>query len=416
MSPRNLSLPVILAMVFSTVLIVYFIQAVPELPSTKSKPVPVPVEIAVIKPTPFTYNIDALGSIAPLREAEISAQVSGPVLSVPEVVQLGAVMKKGDLMVEIDPTPFRIEVTYRAAQVARAKAGVLARKVEIARQRTLIPINRKKLRLAQREHKRLKDLLRRDLIAQQELERTELSLRSMEEGIERIKSGLAEAQVQLTVAQAELASAKAEMARAMDYLDHTKVRAPFAGVISEKQVNVGEQVSPGKVLIRLAELNKVKLRIRIPPNDIEFLRSGIIAEVKVEMSSLSFKGKVAHIGPRADDETRSFPVEILVETQGQFQLLPGMFARAHIPVRTYPDAILVPRTSVITLNGETVVFIVQPNRGIALRKSITIDRTFGSRHMVTGGLTTGSQLVVSGQHLLQDQAAIRIVGTRKLKP
>ena len=415
MSPRRISLYIIMALVFITALIVYFIQAVPEPTQPESEPVPVPVEVAAIKPTPFTYYLEALGSLAPLREAEVSAQVSGPIIRVPAKVELGAAVKQGEVLAEIDPIPFGIEVTYREAQVARAKAGVHAREVEIARQRALIPINLEMLRLAQAEQNRLKDLLNRELIAQQDLERTELALRRIEEALKRTESGLQEAKVQLTVTQAEVASTEAELARARNSLDHTQVRAPFAGVILEKPVRLGEQVSPGKVLIRLADLSVAKLLIRVPPDDIDFLRSGMTAEVRIDGSSKLFKGNVAYIGPRADNETRSFPVEILIENQGPVQLLPGMFARASIPVRTYPEAILVPRASVLTPGGNPVVYVVDADRGIALHKPITIGRTFGSRHLVTGGLKTGDLLVVSGHPLLRDKAAIRIVGERELQ-
>ena len=279
MNTRKLSLYIILAMLFSTALIVYFLRKVPEPTQPEPEPVPVPVEVVSIKPAPFTHHLDSLGSVAALREAEVSAQVSGPVIRIPEPVELGAAVEQGEVLVEIDPKPFQIEVTYRVAQVARAKGGVQARQVEIARQKALVPINRDKLRLARAEQKRLENLLKRDLIAQQDLERTELALRRMEEEVELIESGLQEAQVQLVVAQAELASAEAELARARDSLAHTQVRAPFTGVISEKRVTLGEQISPGKVLIRLAEYDTVKLLIRVPPDDIEFLRNGMASLV-----------------------------------------------------------------------------------------------------------------------------------------
>jgi RND family efflux transporter MFP subunit len=415
MSPRRISLYIIMGLVFSTTLIVYFIQAVSEPTQPESVPVPVPVEVTTIKPTPFTYNLEALGSLAPLREAEVSAQISGPIIRVPANVELGAAVKQGEVLAEIDPTPFRIEVTYREAQVARAKAGVHAREIEIARQRSLIPINLEMLRLAQAEQNRLKDLLKRELIAQQDLERTELAMHRIEEVLNRTESGLQEAKVQHTVAQAELASAEAQLARAKNSLKHTQVRAPFAGVISEKLLRLGEQVSPGKVLIRLADLSVVKLLIRVPPNDIDFLRNDMTAEVRVDGSSKPFNGKVAYIGPGADDKTRSFPVEILIENQGPVQLLPGMFGRASMPVHTYPEAILVPRASVLTPSGDPIVYVVDADRRIALHTPITIGRTFGSRHLVTDGLKTGDLLVVSGHPLLRNKAAIRIVGERELQ-
>lgn len=416
MTRRSQSLLLILAMAFVTALAVYLIRAVKEPAPPESEPVPVPVEVATIKPTLFIYHLEALGTVEAVREAEVSAQISGPVARIPESIELGASVKQGDLLAEIEATPFKIEVNYREAHLARAKAGVWAREVEIARQKSLIPINREKLRLARAEQRRLEDLLERELIARQEVEKTELALRRIEEEMERTKSGLQEAEVQLIAAQAEVASTEAELARALDSLANTQVRAPFGGVISEKEVTLGEQVSPAKVLFRLAVLSVVKLLIRVPPDDIDFIRAGMPAEVTVHASIKPFQGKVAYIGPRADEETRSFPVEILIENMGPSQLLLGMFARASIPVRSYPNAILVPRSSVLTISGKTVVFIADTQSGTAYRRSVTIGRIFGSRYLISKGLVPGDLLVVNGQHLLRDKAIIRIVGTRDLNP
>ena len=101
--------------------------------------------------------------------------------------------------------------------------------------------------------------------------------------------------------------------------------------------------------------------------------------------------------------------------RGPRRLLPGMFARAKIPIRTYPKAILIPRSSVLTDSGKPVIFVADAEQGIAQRRSVTISRTFGSRYLITEGLGSGDLLVVSGQALLRDKAAIRVVGTKKIK-
>ncbi len=416
MTKRKRSFFTVLAMTLLTAASVYLIQSVEEPTTPKSEPNPVAVEVAAINPSPFTYRLEALGTVEAVREAEVGAQVSGPIALIPDEIELGAAVGKGALLAEIDPTSFAIEVKYRTAHVARAKAGVQSKEVEIQRQKRLIPLNKEKLRLARAEHSRLMDLLRRDLISRQEAERAELALHRIEEEMELTQSGLREAEVDHTVAEAELASAEAELARAQESLEDTQVLAPFAGVITEKTVTLGEQVAPGKVLFRLAELSRVKLLLRIPPDDIEFIRRGTVVDISVSVSSQAFQGRVAYIGPRADEETRSFPVEVLVENLGPTRLLPGMFARAQIPVRTYPNAILVPRSSVLTDSGKPSVFVANPEQRTAERRSVTVARTFGSRHLIAQGLKSGDLLVISGQPLLRDKAAIRVARTRNLSP
>jgi RND family efflux transporter MFP subunit len=154
--------------------------------------------------------------------------------------------------------------------------------------------------------------------------------------------------------------------------------------------------------------------VRIPADDVNFVRPGIKAKVKVRGQTETFEGRVKNIGPRADNETRTFPVEINIDNQGPRRLLPGMFARAILPVRTYPEAILIPRTSVLYETGMPVVFVADVERGIAHRHPITILRTFGSRHLVGRGLQPGDHLVVTNQRLLHENAAIRVVELREI--
>ncbi|MFQ5846261.1 MAG: efflux RND transporter periplasmic adaptor subunit [Candidatus Methylomirabilales bacterium] len=413
---RRSSLLLILAMVLVTSVSVYLIRGDDQPPQQKPAPVPVPVEVARITPRAFTHRLEALGTVQARREAAVSVKVSGPVTAIPPEIELGAPVEYGALLAQINPTPFRIDVRHREALVARARAQLRTRQTEIERQKALIGINRDKLRLAQTEYHRLKALFEEGGIAWQELKRVELALRQVQEEVERAESGLREASAQRGVAKADLASAQAELARARDALADTQVRAPFAGVISEKPVTLGEHVAPGTVLFRLADLKVVKILIRIPADDVGFLHPGAKAEVTLTGFPEPLEGRVEHIGPRADAKTRTFPVEVLVENRGPRKLLPGMFARASIPVRTYPRAILIPRPSVLTEDGGPIVFVADPERKTAHRRPVTIARTFGSRHLITGGLESGDLLVVTGHRLLQEGAPIRVVETRELTP
>lgn len=416
MTRRRLSVLVIVAMLLVTAVGVFLIRAVEEPRNAKSEPLPVPVEVARITSQDFTHRLEALGSVEAIREAAVSVKVSGPVVAIPPEIELGAPVEQGTLLAEIDPTPFRIDVSHREAQVARARAKVRTRQAEIARQKALISINKDKVRLAQAEYDRLKSLFDEGGIAWVEVKAVELALRRTQEEFERADSGLREAEAEHAVAEAELASAKAELSRAQDALADTQVRAPFAGIISEKPVTLGEQVAPGTVLFRLADIKTVKILIRIPADDVAFLNPGTKADITLTGFAEPFEGRVAHIGPRADPKTRTFPVEILVENRGPRQLLPGMFARATIPVRSYPRAILIPRASVLIEDTIPAVYVVDAKREIAERRPVSIGRTFGARYLITRGLEPGDLLVVTGHRQLRDRAAIRVVETRELTP
>ncbi|MFQ5540137.1 MAG: hypothetical protein ACE5FB_07005, partial [Candidatus Binatia bacterium] len=155
MTRRSLSFLLILAMALLAAVGVYLIQAIDEPRQPKPESIPVPVEVASIAPRDFTYRLESLGTIQAIREAAVGVEVTGPIMLIPPEVELGATVEQGTLLAEIDSAPFRIELSRREALVARARAEVRGREVDLARQKALIPLSRMKLRLARAEHKRL---------------------------------------------------------------------------------------------------------------------------------------------------------------------------------------------------------------------------------------------------------------------
>ena len=393
---------------------VYVISDVEEKPRVQPPAVPVPVEVAAVAAADFVHRIEALGTISAVREGPVSAEVSGRIVGIPSNVDLGSVVRAGNLLARVDSRDFRIAVRKAEAQVASAKARVRKAAVDIERQHKLVRLNREQLRLARAEHGRSKKLLKKGLVSSQEAERQELAWRRIEEELESARSGERETEALHDIAEADLALANVQLEQARQTLTDTEIRAPFAGVIARKNVTLGERVAAGQVLFQLADVETVKLDVRIPAADIHRLGSRIVAAVRVRGSEEEFTGRVANIGPRADRQTRSFPVEIFMSNSRGRKLLPGMFARAVIPVRDYPGAILIPRESVIFKDGKPAVFVADPERGVAARREVRIARRFGARYMIAAGLEPGELLVIAGQRLLLDGARIRVVTRRDL--
>jgi multidrug efflux pump subunit AcrA (membrane-fusion protein) len=393
---------------------VYVISDVEEKPRVEPTAAPVPVEVAEVVAADFVHRIEALGTISAVREGAVSAEISGRVVAIPATIALGSVVQAGELLAQVDATDFEIAVRKAAAQVASARARVRKAAVDIARQRKLVRLNGEQLRLARAEHQRLAKLLKKELVSDQEAERQELAWRRIEEELESAKSGERETEALHAIAEAELALAEVQLEQARETLSDTEIRAPFAGVIARKNVTLGERVAPGQVLFQLADVGTVKLEVRIPAADIHRLGARVAASVRVPGLEDRFTGRVANIGPRADQRTRSFPVEILMSNSSGRKLLPGMFARALIPIRDYPAAILIPRESVVFEDGKPAVFVADPDSGRAARREVAIARRFGPRYMISAGLEPGEWLVTAGQRLLLDGTRIRVVTRRDL--
>ncbi len=392
---------------------VYVIQDVKETPLVQPEAVPVPVEVAAVVAADFVHRIEALGSIAAVREGPVSAEVAGRIVEIPADVDLGSELAVGDLLAKVDHRDYQIAVRKAAAQVSAATARLRKASVDIERQRKLVRLNAEQFRLARAEHDRLVKLREKELVSSQEVERQELSWRRIEEELESARSGQRQTEALYAIAEADLDLAGAQLEQAQETLRDTEIRAPYAGIIARKSVTLGERVAPGQVLFQLADVETVKLDVRIPASDIQQIDPRVAASVQVTGIDQEFTGQVANIGPRADPGTRSFPVEIFLSNPGR-RLLPGMFARAMIPVRGYPAAILIPRESVVFEGGTPTVFVVDPDSGRAARRAVRIARRFGARYMIAAGLDPGDLLVTAGQRLLLDGARIRIVTRRDL--
>lgn len=404
------SIFIFLAIVILTIVGINWIKQVDELPSPLISPPVVPVVTTIVTPHPYTHKLRLLGTVKAIQEAAVSAKLAGPIANIPRSIELGIRVQRHQLLAEIDSVPFRIEVEYRQALIDRAVAERNKTDDVKKRQELLIDINLEKVRLAKAEWARRKGLFKKKLTTEQKMENTELLVRRAQEELQNAKRALEEAKGQFAISVSNVAAAKAELARAYQALKDTQIRAPFKGVISEKLVNVGEVVSLGKVLFRLIDDETVRILIRAQARDIVLVRSGQNVTIKVDGLENIFNGHVAHIGPVADARTRTFPIEVLVENRNKNRLLPGMFARATIPIRSYPSAILVPRTSVIFEAGKKPsVFVVDITSKIVHKRSLEISREFGSRLLIAGGLRAGDHLVTSGQHLLKDNAKVRII-------
>jgi len=106
MTSRKRSFLIILAITLITAASVYLIQSVEEPIPTEPEPVPVAVEVATIIPRPFTHRLEALGTVEPIREAEVGAQVSGPITFIPPEIELGTSVEKGVGSISASTPPF----------------------------------------------------------------------------------------------------------------------------------------------------------------------------------------------------------------------------------------------------------------------------------------------------------------------
>lgn len=276
----------------------------------------VEVEVSEVVQGNLTSSISAPGVVQPLTEVQISSSVAGTVQKLP--VKEGQKVKKGDLLLQIDPTEFR-------AQVRRALAGL-----EVAQ------ANQQQ---ARSRWNRARQLYNSKLISEQEYEA---------------------ARTEHLLSQAQVKEARANLEQASEGLRQTTITSPIKGTVTQINVVLGENVitgtlnTPGTKLMVVADLSKMEVESQVDEADIAKVTMGQRAVIEVEaIPEKNYEGTVHEIGYSADDgetegnETVNYNVSILIKDSIS-ELKPGMTATSDIITSELKNVLMVPIQSVVT--------------------------------------------------------------------
>lgn len=245
--------------------------------------------------------------------------------------------------------------------------------------------------------------------AEQTVRETEIVFREAEKEWARWKDLQASGAVSASDSDAvrkgrDLAEIAVEQARIQ--LSKCEVRAPLAGFVDARPVEVGEFVTEGQAVFRVADTDRLKLMLNIPEMDVHAITPG--QEVRFRAPAAGDQehvGVVSFVSATATAGSHSYRTEALVGQPGA-ALKPGMIANVLLVRRTLDDAIVAPLSAVVPRKGEHIVFVVE--NGHAVRRTARIRSIMGQNVVLASGLGPGETLVVEGQRALQDGAAVEI--------
>lgn len=218
-------------------------------------------------------------------------------------------------------------------------------------------------------------------------------------------------------------SAAAAVERNKALIRRKTIRAPFSGRLGIRNVDIGQYVSPGTVLVTLQQLDPIFVDFPLPEQNLRILVPGLTVEVKTDSHpGQVFHGVVESIDARVNAETRSITVRAQLDNPKR-ALLPGMFANITVRTGEAREVVTVPRTSVTyTLYGDSV-FVVKESKGkdgkpdlVAERRFVRVGDTREDRVAIEDGVKPGDRVVTSGQIKLQSGARVAIDNSAPLKP
>jgi HlyD family secretion protein len=339
---------------------------------------------------PITVTVTATGVVEPLRTVQVGTYVSGPILAL--YADFNSAVTEGQLVAKIDPASFEVKVRQAEANLRNARA-----KAEKARADLVL----KKLSLD-----RARELNRRELLAQDELDSAE--------------SNEAQARAQLSLEEAGIAQSQAALEEARIQLGYTDIRSPVDGVVISRNVDVGQTVAASfqtPTLFEIAEdLAKMRVRASVSESDIGGLAEGQPASFGVDAwPGRSFAGRVVQVRSAPVSIQNVVTYDVLVEVDNSsLELKPGMTATVAITTAKREDALRVPlralRFRPEEENGRApeqgdapAAFVVEAGgalRRVGLRTGLRDERF---AEVLEGALAPGDPLAVA--YLRSDEAA-----------
>lgn len=308
-----------------------------------------PSDVVEARVTDVTTGVLVTGTLQPADQVTVTAQVSGTLGNV--TVDRGSRVARGQLMATIQAEGVRSRVAGAQSAIAAAEAQVAVARTQMEAQRRLFEAGA-----------------------------------SSRVDYENAQAAYAGAMAQLTAARAE-STAAAEAA------GYTEVRAPIAGMVSNRAADPGEAVSPGDPLLTVVNTRTLELAGRIPVDEAGTVRVGQAVTFTLDaFPGREFRGSVARKDPVADPSTRQVGIYVQLPNPNG-EITAGQYARGRVSGRTVEDAVTVPATAVRGSGEQGVVFVVQDNR--LERREVTLgvrDETTGVV-AVTSGLQGGERVL-----------------------
>ena len=218
---------------------------------------------------------------------------------------------------------------------------------------------------------------------------------------------------------ANLKNAKAQVAQQQAILDKKTLRAPFAGHIGIRSVDVGQYLGPGTAIVTLQALDPIYLDFFVPQQEVDRMKLKQTVEVRVDaFPNQVFTGEIAAINPKVDAASRNVQVRAALKNPDH-RLLPGMYATVDIPTGAPQHLVTLPQTAITySPYGDTVYVVVEDGTDkdgkpklVARQTFVTTGATRGDQVAIVKGIKEGDTIVTAGQLKLHNGSVVLINNT-----
>ncbi|HEX9259664.1 MAG TPA: efflux RND transporter periplasmic adaptor subunit, partial [Acidimicrobiales bacterium] len=362
-----------------------------------------PVTAVDVERGAVTGSVTYTGSVAALNEEDVFPRVTGRIVDLS--VYPGDVVKPGQRVARLDDVELASRVAEAEAMLATAQANrvqmeadLVAASHGVTQAESEVAMVDAELANARAIAARSERLARSGAVAQQEYETDRTmaeSLRAKREAavhrIEQARGMEAAARKKVEAGGSMVAQAQAQLRTAQVVRDYVDITAPAGGVVVKRLVAPGVLVQPGMAILKLAQIDRVRLQANVGERDVATIRVGAPVTVATAVAGQApFEARVTAVFPFVDPGGRTAVVEALADNPGR-RLLPGQYVTMTFVTGARAQALSVPRGAVVRLGGKATVWTVEGEE--AQPREVTTGLETAERVEILSGLEAGQRVV-----------------------
>jgi len=399
--PLNLCRPAVLCVV--AILLVTAAACKSDYPASgktaaDGKSQPRQVKTVKVQEMPIGETVTVNGNLTAYDQTTVGMKVPGRLQTI--TVDFGSVVRKGQVIAQLEQQDYKLRVQQAEAALAQARARlglspeggddrVSAEETGTVRQAKAV------LDDAKSKRDRAQRLVEQGITPRAEFDTVDsdykVALSRYQDALEEIRNR-----------QGVLAQRRTELALAKQQLADTVVYAPLDGVVQEKKASVGEYLAAGAPVANVVRIDPLRLRVEVPERESHSVKMGQSIRVTMEGDENTYLGYIKRLSPTISEQARVLAVEADVRNNGR--LRPGAFVKAEIVTNQTNTAVTVPPNALVTFAGIDKVIMVQ--NGKTVEKSVTVGRRGDNWLEIKSGVNVGDMIVIDPGNLQSGQSVV----------
>jgi len=341
------------------------------------------------------------GNIQPYTDSPIYARANGYLKT--WYVDIGGRVKAGQLLADIDAPELDQQVRQAQSAVQQSEAALEQTRANLDQGKT-------NLQLAKVTAQRWSNLAARQAVSQQENDQYQSQYQAQIANVQALEKGIA-------AAQSNVESAKANLSRLQEMQAFKQVRAPFGGVLTARNVDVGALINagnggPAQELFHLASTARLRVYVNVPQAYSHSAVAGVTADLTLsEFPGKHFTGKLVRTAEAIDAATRTLLTEVDVDNPTGM-LLPGAYAQVHLKLASAAPSLILPVNALLFRSEGLRVGVVRKGKEAAL-VPVTLGNDYGTEVEVVSGISEDDAIIVNPPDSLTNGAPVRVAESKQ---